>query len=154
MESFIGCAMTLMVLVSPNTDVDKAKLVYENSRLKSNYFLQAAVISMESSWNEKAMNTKAVGLMQVLPSTAKWLYESKRDYCELDYHHSRLAYIEANVQYGTCYLKVIKSVLGNDPKKVLKAYHAGIRGTHAGVLTDRYINKGIKFISYCEGGIR
>lgn len=59
--------------------------------------LVSAIIKVESGWNQKAVSSKgAVGLMQVMPSTAKWL---------TGYSRADLFCPEKNIIAGTMILR-------------------------------------------------
>lgn len=76
--------------------------------------LVAAVISVESGFNERAVSSKgAMGLMQLMPATAK-------RYGVLD------AFDPAqNIKGGTAYLKDLMALFNNDVSLTLAAYNAG-----------------------------
>lgn len=80
-----------------------------------------AVIYTESSFVADAVSSAgAVGLMQLLPSTAEWLCEREG----AEYDESMLTDPEFNVTYGTKYLKILYDRYGNwDAAHA--AYHAG-----------------------------
>lgn len=81
----------------------------------------ASVINTESSFNEYAMSNKgAIGLMQVMPSTAEWIAEK----IGLDYSEEKLYEIEYNIEIGTYYLSYLTKYF-NDEELALCAYNAG-----------------------------
>lgn len=82
--------------------------------------LVLAVIKTESSFNENALSKKgAVGLMQLLPSTADYI--AKR----VGYNGVINLYDkDVNVNLGTAYLKYLLDKFGN-VKYALMAYNAG-----------------------------
>lgn len=80
-----------------------------------------AVIYTESSFDAEAKSSAgAIGLMQLLPSTAEWL-------CEIDgaeYDEAKLTDPEFSIKYGTKYLKILYDRYKNwDAAHA--AYHAG-----------------------------
>lgn len=76
--------------------------------------LVRAVIKVESNYNPKAVSPKgAIGLMQLLPSTAK-LMGVKDPYN-----------IEENIYGGCKYLKILMEEFSGDLKLALAAYNAG-----------------------------
>ena len=84
--------------------------------------LVASLINEESSFKANSKSNKgAVGLMQLLPSTAEYIATSllKEEYVE-----ERLLDPETNIRYGCCYLNYLKNKF-NDEKTYLCAYNAG-----------------------------
>ncbi len=76
--------------------------------------LVAAVISVESGFNEKAVSPKgAKGLMQLMPGTA-------RRYGVADVFDPA-----QNIKGGTAYLRDLMALFNNDVSLVLAAYNAG-----------------------------
>lgn len=80
-----------------------------------------SVIYTESSFDKDAVSSaKAVGLMQLLPSTAEWL--CGRD--GVEYDEAMLTDPEFNIKYGTRYLRILYDRYENwDAAHA--AYHAG-----------------------------
>lgn len=80
-----------------------------------------AVIYTESSFDAEAESSVgAMGLMQLLPSTAQWLCEREG----AEYNESMLTDPEFNVKYGARYLKILYDRYENwDAAHA--AYHAG-----------------------------
>ena len=84
--------------------------------------LAFALIQVESNWNPRAVSSKgAVGLTQVLPSTARGLQID----CDLFDP-------ECNLRAGFAYLRAMLDIF-NDPRRALAAYNAG-----PGVFSKRY----------------
>jgi soluble lytic murein transglycosylase len=87
-------------------------------------YLACAIIKCESGWDASAQSQAgAVGLMQVLPSTASFLvangYINGRTYPVED-----LATPETNIRYGVAYLAYLETVTGSD-EEAIAAYNAG-----------------------------
>ena len=83
--------------------------------------LIASMVNAESSFKETALSSKgAVGLMQLMPSTAEWLAENMG----LDYSEELLCTAEYNLQLGVYYVHYLMKVFQND-RVVLCAYNAG-----------------------------
>lgn len=81
-----------------------------------------AMIKVESDFREKVVSHKgAVGLMQVLPSTAKWIL-AKEGYNpnEYDLYNSR-----DNIFVGVLYLKYLNDRFEGDLQKIMAAYNGG-----------------------------
>ena len=95
------------------------------------YYLVKAVIQTESSWNHRAVSSSdAVGLMQVLPSTA-------RDAFDTPTAHLYDPYV--NVTLGIMYLAQLENRYGfADVQAVLTAYSHGPTVTKT--MPQRYIN--------------
>lgn len=82
----------------------------------------ASIINVESSFNENAISSRgAVGLMQIMPSTAEWIAD-KLGY--KDYKESDLKLISVNIRFGTYYYKYLYDKF-KDCDVALAAYNAG-----------------------------
>jgi len=95
------------------------------TEISSEYGLEPAlvyaIIKAESSFKPDAVSQAgAVGLMQLLPSTAKWIAEEVGD--EFDYN--QLFVVEKNIEYGCFYLDYLFDKFG-DIDIVVCAYNAG-----------------------------
>ena len=95
------------------------------TEISSEYGLEPAlvyaIIKAESSFKPNAVShAGAVGLMQLLPSTAKWIAEEVGD--EFDYN--QLFVVEKNIEYGCFYLDYLFDKFG-DIDIVVCAYNAG-----------------------------
>lgn len=107
-------------------------LEYENlitessARHRVNPYLVAAIINAESGWrSDRTSSAGAVGLMQILPSTAKDLerwgtVDGKR------YPVSNLSDPAVNIEYGTAYVRYLVERY-HEIQTVLAAYNAGLR---------------------------
>jgi peptidoglycan lytic transglycosylase len=95
-------------------------------RHQVNPYLVAAIINAESSWDPKVESAQgAVGLMQVLPSTAEQLarwekVDAKR------YPPSDLSDPQVNIEYGTAYFRYLVERY-HEIETALAAYNAGLR---------------------------
>ena len=90
-------------------------------RVDSN--LTAAVIKNESKFRREVHSHRgAVGLMQLMPDTAKWIAGQLGD---TEYSEQGLHEPDRNIRYGTWYLSTLqKEFYGNDVL-ALAAYNAG-----------------------------
>ncbi len=94
------------------------ELIYDVAvRHSINPHLVAALIHVESSFNPRAVSRKgAVGLMQLLPATARRFgLKSKKD----------LFNPEKNIEAGIRYLSWLNKRFSGDVHKILAAYNAG-----------------------------
>jgi len=64
----------------------------------------------------------AAGLMQIMPSTARWIANKLG---LKDYHSSLLHNLDTNLQLGTYYMKAVLSQSDNNPVLASAAYNAG-----------------------------
>ena len=102
----------------PGIALDKSKhhpLIAQSAQAAGlPHALVAAVISVESGFNEKAVSPKgAKGLMQLMPGTAK------------RYGVADVFDPAQNIKGGTAYLKDLMALFNNDVSLVLAAYNAG-----------------------------
>jgi len=87
-------------------------------------FLVTAVVSRESGFDPKARSVKgAVGLMQVLPSTGKWILEQMGE--DRDLKDEELQDPDFNLQLGCWYLADLHREFDNNRTVALAAYNAG-----------------------------
>ena len=83
--------------------------------------LIASIANVESGFNNNAVSNKgAIGVMQLLPSTAEWLAEKLK----MSYSKDQLFDEEYNIKLGTFYLSYLISYFGNE-KSAVCAYNAG-----------------------------
>jgi soluble lytic murein transglycosylase-like protein len=76
--------------------------------------LVRAIVEQESNWQPCVVSPKgAVGLMQLMPGTARWL--GVRDSCNL----------EQNISGGVRYLSWLMRLFHDDLRLVVAAYYAG-----------------------------
>ena len=80
--------------------------------------LLMAIIHAESNFNPRAVSHKgAVGLMQLMPSTARWIAP--------DVSRKQLFDPAINVEVGARYLRYLADRYGGDARKVMIAWNAG-----------------------------
>lgn len=97
-----------------------------SARHKVSPFIVAAVINAESKWKPGTRSAAgAVGLMQILPSTARDLARRGRVDAE-KYPLDRLSDPAVNIEYGTAYLRYLVNRY-HEIETVLAAYNAGLR---------------------------
>lgn len=96
-----------------------------------------AVIRTESSFDSQAQSgVGAIGLMQIMPDTFKWLQSKTPEKEKLD--KSELYDAETNIKYGTFFLSLLREEFGSD-RLAIAAYHAG-RGRVNQWLDDRNVS--------------
>jgi len=87
--------------------------------------LVAAVVYAESGFREAAVSERgAVGLMQVLPSTAEEIAESTGGG---PFEAADLSDPRVNIRYGSHYLRSLLDRYDGDRVQAVAAYHAGAR---------------------------
>lgn len=100
--------------------------------------LIASIINVESSYNQNAKSNKgAMGLMQILPSTAHWISQT---YPTIDYTNSQQLFEpQTNIQLGCKYLKYLLDKFEHQDIAII-AYNAG-EGTVMSWLNDQNYSK-------------
>lgn len=87
-----------------------------------NATMVASLIKTESNFNKDAVSKKgAIGLMQILPATGKWICET---YFDFEFDESMLYEPETNIKIGTKYLSYLFTKF-DDEVTVLACYNAG-----------------------------
>lgn len=106
--------------------------------------LVCAVISCESSWDEGAVShAGAIGLMQVMPSTAESLV-SLGIVSASEFDPASLTDPEVNIEYGCAYLGYLQDNLsGLD--EVIAAYNAGIGAVQGWIADGSTMPEGIEY---------
>ncbi len=86
-------------------------------------YLVLAVIREESGFSPTAVSSSdARGLMQLLPSTARWIAEEK---LKIAYRESDLSNPDFNIRLGTWYLAHLLDQFGGDLAWAIAAYNGG-----------------------------
>lgn len=116
---FIALTLSVIFTRYPRS-YSKAVTAYSNEfGLESE--LVYAVINVESSFNPRAKSNKgATGLMQLMPSTAKWC----ADNLKIDYTDEMLYDPSYNIRLGAYYLRYLLDKFGSETL-ALTAYNAG-----------------------------
>ena len=84
--------------------------------------LLAAIVKVESNFNKDAeSNMGAIGLMQVLPDTAKWVSDRNG----LEYDETKLKDPETNILLGSYYFKYLFDMFKSEDLAIL-AYNGGM----------------------------
>ena len=84
-------------------------------------YLVASIINVESHFNSEVISSKgAIGLMQLLPSTADWVAGKFK----MEFNQQDLLRPETNIQIGTYFLSYLINYFG-DVDLAICAYNAG-----------------------------
>jgi soluble lytic murein transglycosylase len=104
----------------------RAEIAESAARHRVSPYLVAAIINAESGWKPKQKSSAgAVGLMQLLPSTAEDLARwGKVDGAK--FPTSKLSDPAVNIEYGTAYVRYLVDRY-HEIETVLAAYNAGLR---------------------------
>lgn len=95
--------------------------------------LVKAVIFKESRFKETAVSSKgAIGLMQLMPSTALWLMN------KLKIEDYKIESADNNIRLGTYYLSYLMNLMDSDEEHALLAYNAGPENAKRWVNSEGY----------------
>ncbi len=110
--------------ISPQGEIELADAIVEYSRAYGlDPYLVMAVIKTESTFNSRARSKKgAMGIMQILPSTARELAGDLGMEWE---GHDMLYNPSINVKLGIHYLSFLKGRFNDDMTKAIVAYNRG-----------------------------
>jgi len=91
--------------------------------------LLLSMIELESNFNQWEVGTSQDrGLMQIIPSTEKWLAEDFGDKIGVKYDPSKIFEPDYNIGLAATYLNIIQKAHGNDYNKILSEYNRGPYG--------------------------
>jgi len=97
-------------------------IIQESQKHNLDPVLIASLIYVESKYNPMTVGAHGeIGLMQIKPSTAKWLAKKYK----LKYTKNDLFVPEKNVKFGVLYLSYLRSRLIDHPQKFITAYNMG-----------------------------
>lgn len=100
--------------------------------------LIASVINVESGYQANAKSSKgAIGLMQLMPTTAEWLC----DLMHISYEIESLETPEYNIKLGSYYLSYLQNQFG-DIRNAICAYNAGPSSVRAWLKDKTYSSDG------------
>lgn len=86
-------------------------------------FLVAGVIRTESKFINEARSPKgALGLMQIMPDTGRWIAEQLG---ETEFATADLTDPDINIRFGSWYLASLKKEFGSNEVLILAAYNGG-----------------------------
>lgn len=95
--------------------------------------LVKAVIFKESRFKDTAVSSKgAIGLMQLMPSTALWLMN------KLKIEDYKIESADNNIRLGTYYLSYLMNLMDSDEEHALLAYNAGPENAKRWVNSEGY----------------
>lgn len=98
--------------------------------------LVKAVIFKESRFKETAVSSKgAIGLMQLMPSTAIWLTR------KLNIDDYKIESADLNIRLGTYYLSYLLGLMDSDVEHALLAYNAGPENAKRWINAEGYNKK-------------
>ena len=103
-------------------------IITYSQKNKVDPFLIAAIIKNESNFNHKAVSkVGAVGLMQIMPETGRWIAEQMGldNYKDTDLYQTR-----TNIRMGCWYLGELDHEFKHNLALVMTAYNAGRGQTH------------------------
>ncbi|OQY09438.1 MAG: hypothetical protein B6I28_03040 [Fusobacteriia bacterium 4572_132] len=81
-----------------------------------------AIVKIESNFSEKVVSQKgAIGLMQIMPTTAMWIVKYK----EIKIGRYDLENYKDNIKIGVTYYKYLDEMFNGDLEKSLAGYNAG-----------------------------
>lgn len=120
-------------------------VINESKRFNFDPFLLLAIIQTESSFRTQIVSHKgAVGLMQVMPGTAKYLAKKTGIFTVTD---STLYKPDENVRIGSLYLAYLL-IKFKDVKKAIAAYNMGptnlVRNLRKNRVPERYFKRVLK----------
>lgn len=130
---FLGCCFAYFYPMKYEKNIN---LLAEKYNI--NGAIIASVANVESNFNSSAFSSKgAVGIMQLMPSTAKWLSEKLGE----DYQENRLWEEEYNLNLGSYYLSYLIDFF-EDEKLGICAYNAGQGNVSAWLKNKKYSEDG------------
>lgn len=119
----LGALSFTVYFINKNFPMKYSKEVIEiGNEFEVDPALIMAIIKAESNFREDAVSHKgATGMMQIMPSTAKWFMKKKK----IKYSEEELFQYRKNIEIGVKYFKFLKDMFKGDEIKALAAYNAG-----------------------------
>lgn len=156
-SSILGLVLILALLVFQSNLIPRIIYPYPYKQIINKYALEyntdalliLSVIKAESSFLPFSYSNKgAVGLMQLMPDTAKEISDKTGE----DYSHIDLKDPETNIRYGSMYLASLNKQYDGNTVLTLAAYNAGIGHVNEWLTTTdlAYNNYSIKDIPFPE----
>lgn len=150
----VVAALTLMVVLFLRGPASWQRMYYplkyrdeiasSAKRHQVNPYLVAAIVNAESKFESSARSEQgAVGLMQVLPSTAQQLAKSG-DVDDARFPVESLSDPAVNIEYGTAYFRFLVERY-HEIEPALAAYNAGLAWADKWVARGRDVRDAIEF---------
>lgn len=99
-----------------------------------------SVINVESRFKKDAVSNKgAIGLMQIMPETGKWLADKMG---LKNFNENMLYEVETNLNIGCYYLAYLLEKFDKDEKLALCAYNAGVTNVYKWLNNEDYSKDG------------
>lgn len=123
---FFGLIILIMIFLIkevyfPLKNTKYIKIISEKYEIPFNNML--ALIKVESGFREKVVSNKgAIGIMQIMPSTAKWIVEKNGG----NYSEYNLYKYEDNIEIGAMYYSYLDKKYNGDLEKILAGYNSGV----------------------------
>jgi len=151
-----SCIMLLMALAGSEPKPEVAELMLVANRYED-IELVAAVTATESNFRTEVVSEAgAIGLMQIMPATAEWLYLFYGELCGLS-EAPDLKNPGTNVAFGSCFLQRLHNRYNGDRTRILIHYHSGggavkrfNKGKPLGPRTANYVLKVLEYYKQCK----
>lgn len=145
---------------------EQTPLDLETSQILVDYALQfglapsliLAVIETESNFNPKEVGThQDRGLMQIIPSTERWLAKDMGHEIGLEYNPKRIFDPEYNIGLAATYLAFLKDSYGDNLHRILSEYNRGPynlaryyqrNGTYATSYSKKVLKLEAKYVAF------
>lgn len=106
--------------------------------------LVASIVNVESHYNkDRVSNVGAIGLMQLMPTTAMEIATKK---ALTNFEVEDLYDVETNLDFGCYYLSYLNSVFDNNLTNVIASYNAGLNNVNAWLLDTTFSDDGVTII--------
>lgn len=117
-----------------------------------------AIIETESSFNPTEVGThQDRGLMQIIPSTERWLAKDMGRAIGLEYNPKRIFDPEYNIGLAACYLAFLRDSHGENTHRILSEYNRGPynlaryyqrNGTYATSYSKKVLKLEAKYVAF------
>lgn len=124
------------------------EIKFYSKKYNLNSALIASVINVESGYDEEIISNKgAIGLMQLMPSTAEWVANRNGIY----YNEDKLFEVSYNLNLGCYYLSYLIDYFNSEENGVC-AYNAGLGNVQNWLKNKEYSQDGkkLKIIPFNE----